>query len=102
MIDRQNKFDREPMVFSTVNVPTETTGAYQNERQFILSMFQMKAAYDSLSDGDFANGHQIKLIDVYPLNFPIDQGGPDEKRAKKISGGEILCYYYSIDLPQMK
>ena len=54
-----------------------------------------------MRNGDYIGSHKIKLIEIFPLAFPYGWGGPDEKRATKISKAAILRHYCHIALPQM-
>lgn len=53
-------------------------------------------------NGDNINGHEIKLIDLFPLVFPYGWGGPHERRATRISKSAALRHYCRIALPQMQ
>ena len=53
-------------------------------------------------NGDIINGHELTLIDLFPLVFPYGWGGPEENRATKISKSATLRHYCHIALPQMQ
>ena len=53
-------------------------------------------------NGDYIGGHQVELIDLFPLIFPYGYGGPDQRRATGVSKTCALRHYCRIALPQMQ
>ena len=101
MKETEERIDGERMTYASATEPTQTTGAYQNESEFVFSILQGKKPTLLFRNGDFINGHKIKLVDLFPLNFPFGWGGPDEKRVTRVSEHEVLRHYSKIALPQM-
>ena len=89
------------MSFAPENEPSENTGPYQSEKELIFSYLGGKKPTLLLRNGDYIGSHKINLIEIFPLAFPYGWGGPDEKRATKISKAAILRHYCRIALPQM-
>ena len=92
-VDTKNSFDRKRMTSITTTDPTETTGADQNESQFVCSILGGKKPTLRFRTGDFVNTHHIKLYGVFPLYFPFGLGGPDEKRMTRISEFIATLFY---------
>ena len=44
----------------------------------------------------------MKFIDLFPLIFPYWWGGPDTKRATKVSKSGVLHHYCQISLLQVQ
>ena len=97
----ENVVEGEQMSFAPENEPSENTGPYQSEKELIFSYLGGKKPTLLLRNGDYIGSHKIKLIEIFPLAFPYGWGGPDEKRATKISKAAILRHYCHIALPQM-
>ena len=102
MKEEEDTIDEERYSFAAPYEPTETTGAFSDENQFIFSVLKGKKPTLLFRNGDFVNGHKIKLIELFPLNFPYGWGGPDERRLTHVSEQEVLCHYIQIALPQMQ
>ena len=51
---------------------------------------------------DCIGGHEMDLIDLFPLIFPYGWGGPNALRSTKVSKGAVLRQYCRIALPQMQ
>ena len=80
MKEVEDNIVEEQMTFASSAEPTETTGAFQNESQFVFSILKGKKPTLLFRNGDFMNGYKINLIDLFPLNFPFGWGGPNKKR----------------------
>ena len=102
MKDKEDNIIEERYSFASPNEPTQNTGAFHNESQFVFSILKDKKPTLLFRNGDFVNGHKIKLIELFPINFPFGWGGPDERRATKVSEQEVLRHYSQIALPQMQ
>lgn len=102
MKEKENSIEAEQMTFASSTEPTETTGAFQNESQFVFSILKGKKPTLLFRNGDFVNGHKINLIELFPINFPFGWGGPNEIRLTNVSEHEVLCHYSQIALPQMQ
>ena len=90
------------MTFAPRNEPSESTGPYKSQEEFVFSHLRGKKPSLLFRRGDYIGGHTIDPIDLFPLNFPFGWGGPEEKRATKISKSAVLQHYYKIYLPQMQ
>ena len=97
----ENVVEGEQMSFAPQNEPSETTGPFQSEKEFILSYLGGKKPTLLLRNGDYIGGNKIKLIDLFPLVFPYGWGGPDEKRVARLGKASVLRHYCRIALPQM-
>ena len=80
MVGTENSFESERWTFTSSGEPTESSGASSNEMQFVTSYLRGEKPTLIFKSGDTINGHTLKLIDMFPLNFPFGWGGPDEKR----------------------
>ena len=90
------------MTFAPRNEPSELTGPYKNEKDFIFSHLKGQKPTLLFRRGDILGGHTIDLIELFPLIFPFGWGGPEERRATKISKSAVLRHYCRIALPQMQ
>ena len=52
--------------------------------------------------GDRVGGHQIKLENMFPVQFPFGVGGLHEKRPTKVSTMEVIRHYVWLSLPQFQ
>ena len=102
MAELESSFDGERWMFASSNEPTESSGASSNETQFVTSYLRGEKPTLLFKNGDIVNGHRVKLIEMFPLNFPFGWGGPEEKRCTKVSHIEVLRHYSRIALPQMQ
>ena len=82
----KSTFEGEDMTFAPSNEPTEATGPYRNNTEFILSYLGKKGHKPTplFKRGDCVGGHKVDLIDLFPLIFPYGWGGPDAKRSTKV------------------
>ena len=101
MAELESSFDGERWMFASSNEPTESSGVSSNETQFVTSYLRGEKPTLLFKNGDIVNGHMLKLIDMFPLNFPFGWGGPEEKRCTKVSQIEVLRHYSRIALLQM-
>ena len=90
------------MSFASRNEPTKSTGPFQSEKDFIFSHLRGQKPTLLFRRGDTVGGHRIKLIDLFPLIFPYGRGGPEERRAIRVSKAAVLQHYSRIALPQMQ
>ena len=100
----ESTFEGDQMTFAPSNEPTQTTGPFQSNKEFILSYLGKNGTKPTLllKRGDCIGGHKVNLIDLFPLIFPYGWGGPDEKHATKVSKSAVLRHYCRISLPQMQ
>ena len=98
----EHTFEEEVMTFSARRDPTKNTGPFNSEKELILSYLKGDKPTLLFKKGDYIGGHQVKLIDLFPLNFPFGWGGTDEYRATRVSQSKVLHHYCRIDLPQMQ
>ena len=99
MTEVETTFDGEQMTFAPRNEPSESTGPCKSEEEFIFSHLKGQKPTLLFRRGDYIGGHKISLIDLFPLNFPFGWGGPEERRATKISKSAVLQHYCMISLP---
>ena len=99
MKEMEESFEQEHMTFASSVEPTETTGPYRNESEFVFSVLKGKMPTLLFRNGNFVNGHKINLTELFPLNFPFGWGGPDERRVTRVSEHEVLRHYSRIALP---
>ena len=64
MRETEERIDGEHIAYVSATEPTQTTGAYQNESEFVFSILQGKKPTLLFRNGDFINGHKIKLVDL--------------------------------------
>ena len=102
MKETEESFEQEHMTFASSVEPTETTGPYRNESEFVFSVLKGKMPTLLFRNGNFVNGHKIDLTELFHLNFPFGWGGPDERRVTRVSEHEVLRHYSRIALPQMQ
>ena len=98
----ENVFDGEQFTFAPTNEPSQETGPFQTQNDFIFSYLSGKKPTLLFKNGDYIGGHQVKLIDLFPLIFPYGYGGPDQRRATSVSKTCALRHYCRIVLPQMQ
>ena len=98
----EHTIQEEIMTFSARKDPSENTGPFNSEKELILSYLKGKKPTLLFRNGDNIGGHEVKLIDLFPLIFPFGWGGTDEYRATKVSKSEVLRHYSRIALPQMQ
>ena len=88
-------------VFASSNEPTKSSGASSNETKFVTSYLRGEKSTLLFKNRDIVNGHRVKLIEMFPLNFPFGWGGPNKERLTNVLQQEILRHYSQIALPQM-
>ena len=101
-IATENTVDIEQMTFAPRHEPSESTGPYQSEKEFIFSQIKGKKPTLLFRNGDYIGSHTIDLVELFPLIFPYGWGGPDERRGNKVGKSSILRHYCRISLPQMR
>ena len=99
--DLENSFDGSRFTFAPANQPKSNTGSCTNEKDFIFSLLNGKEPTLIFHGGDRVGSHQIKLEDMFPVQFPFGLGGL-HKRPTKISPTEALRHYARIALPQFQ
>ena len=90
------------MTFAPRNEPSDEAGPFKSEEEFIFSHLKGQKPTLLFRRGDTVGGHTISLIDLFPLIFPFGRGGPEERRATKISKSAVLRHYCRIALSQMQ
>ena len=55
------------MTYASRNEPSETTGPYKSEEEFIFSHLKGEKPTLLFRRGDFIGGHDIDLVDLFPL-----------------------------------
>jgi len=98
----EHTIQEEIMTFSARKDPSENTGPFNSGKELILSYLKGKKPTLLFRNGDNIGGHEVKLIELFPLIFPFGWGGTDEYRATKVSKSEVLRHYSRIALPQMQ
>ena len=98
----ETSFDGEQLSYSSRNEPSESTGPFKSEKDFIFSHIKGQKPTLLFRCGDIVGGHTIDIIDLFPLVFPFGRGGLYEKRATKLSKSAILKHYCKLALPQMQ
>ena len=81
--------------------PRAIQGPIQMKKDFIFSLLNGKEPTLIFHRGDRVGSHQIKLEDMFPVQFPFGLGGL-HKRPTKISPTEALRHYARIALPQFQ
>ena len=97
----ESSFEGEDMTFAPSHEPSESTGPFKSEQDFIFSHLKGQKPTLLFRRGDIVGGHSIDLVDLFPLIFPFGWGGPDEKRSTRISKSAVLRHYTRIALPQL-
>ena len=85
MPEVENRFEGEEMTFASRNKPTEKTGPYKSNKDFIFSYLAGEKPTLLFRNSDCAGGHKLNLVDISRLIFPYGSGGPDKKRTTKVS-----------------
>ena len=80
-ICQENRIDTEQMTFASRNEPSESTGPFHSEKDFVFSHMKGQKPTLLFRSGDIVGHHTIDLVDLFPLSFPYGWGGPDEKGA---------------------
>ena len=75
--------------FSPRNEPSESTGPFKSEKDFIFSHIKGQKPALVFRSGDIVGGHTIDLIDMFPMIFPFGRGGLYEMRTTKYQ--RVLC-----------
>ena len=81
MIDTETTIDGEETTYSSRNEPSESTGPFKSEKDFIFSHIQGQKPTLLFRRGDIVGSHTIDLVDMFPLIFPFGRGGLNERRA---------------------
>ena len=71
MKEVETTFDGEQMTFAPRNEPSESTGPYKSQEEFIFSHLRGEKPTLLFRRGDYIGGHNISLIDLFPLIFPF-------------------------------
>ena len=71
----ENSFDGSRFTFAPANQPNQNTGSCLNEKDFIFSLLKGNQPTLIFRGGDIVGGHQIKLEDMFPIQFPFGLGG---------------------------
>ena len=99
--DLEDSFDGSRFTFAPANQPESNTGCCTNEKEFIFSLLREKEPTLIFKGGDRIGSHQIKLEEMFPVQFPFGVGGLD-KRPTKVSPQETMRHYARISLPQFQ
>ena len=90
------------MTFAPRSEPSESTGPFKSEEDFIFHHIKGQKPTLLFRSGDIVRSHTIDLVDLFPLIFPYGWGGPDERRGTKVGKSAVLKHYSRISLPQMQ
>ena len=101
-VDEENRIDVEQMTFAPRNEPSESTGPFKSEKDFIFHHLKGQKPTLLFRSGDIVGSHTINLVDLFPLVFLYGWGGPDERRGTKVGKSAVLRHYSRISLPQMQ
>ena len=95
----EKSFEGSRFTFAPANQPTENTGSFTNEKDFIFSLLQEKEPTLIFHGGDRVGSHNIKLEEMFPVQFPFGIGGLG-KRPTRVRPHEVLRHFARLSLPQ--
>ena len=100
--DIENNIELTTFRFASRNQPTNNTGPFSNEEDFIFSKLLNKNIDFTLlfKYGSRVPSHLMKIQDLFPIQFPFGRGGLDEKRMNAVSKQECLRHYSELSLSQ--
>ena len=92
----QNKF----FFSSSFQNPSEDASVYDNSADFLRSMLENNTPTMFLYGGNYVKGHEMRLEDAFPIQFPFGIGGLHESRRVPVSSASCLQHYMRLSLNQ--
>ena len=101
----EDELSANHFVFSPSVEPHQKTGIYKDEKDFVASILNDKEPTLLFRGGDFMSQHNVKLEDIFPIQFPFGLGSinhNNQKRPTSVSKADILKHYSQLSLPQFQ
>ena len=100
--EQETNIDTIRFSYAPSDEPTQDTGCFKNESDFITSEIKGRKPTLLFSKGNRIMDHLLKLEEVFATKFPFGRGGLDEKRDTKVSKESCLKHYSRIALPNFQ
>jgi len=98
--ETEEKFDGGIYHFSSVNSPSQDTGAFGTQVRFTKSLLERTPPTLLAYGGDYTSGHSLQLENVLPTAFPWGLGGPTMPRRIGVGLETCLKHYGKHSLKQ--
>ena len=99
--DVENQYQGGTFTFTSSNDPTENSGVFPNSAEFASALMNQSSPLLLVRGGGYVNASkELKLENVFPIQFPFGLGGPKQKRPTRISQQACLQHYAHLSLPQ--
>jgi len=98
--DVEQEYQGSTYTFTTSNDPTENMGTNSSPEQFTLSMMNRSSPLLLVRGGNYINAQELKLENVFPIQFPFGLGGPTQRRPTAVSKEAALQHYTRLSLKQ--
>ena len=80
----ENRIDTEQMTFAARNEPSQSTGPFRSEKDFVFSHIKGQKPTLLFRNGDIVGSHIIDLVDLFPLVFHMVLAVQMNKEAQKL------------------
>ena len=100
----EKQFESSTFRFAARGQPTESTGPFVNQDEFVFSKIMDEQPDFTLlfKYGARLQSHLVKLEDIFPVIFPFGRGGLNEKRGNKVKKSDMLRHYSKLALNQLQ
>ena len=95
------KFGQKKFFFSSGSQnPTEDASVFDNSAEFLQSIMENNTPTMLMYGGNYVKGHEMRLEDAFPIQFPFGIGGLHSSRRVPVSAQCCLQHYMRLSLNQ--
>ena len=95
------KFGEKKFFFSSGSQnPTEDASVVDNSAEFLQSILENNTPTMLMYGGNYVKGHEMRLEDAFPIQFPFGTGGLHTSRRVPVSSEFCLQHYMRLSLNQ--
>jgi hypothetical protein len=95
------KFGQKKFFFSSGSQnPTEDASVFDNSAEFLQSILENNTPTMLMYGGNYVKGHEMRLEDAFPIQFPFGIGGLHTTRRVPVSSQCCLQHYMRLSLNQ--
>jgi hypothetical protein len=99
--DVELKFGQKKFFFSSsAQNPTEDASVFDNSAEFLQSLLENNTPTMLMYGGNYVKGHEMRLEDAFPIQFPFGIGGLHSSRRVPVSAQSCLQHYMRLSLNQ--
>jgi hypothetical protein len=80
--------------------PTEYASVFDNSAEFLQSILENNTPTMLIYGGNYIKGHELRLEDAFPIQFPFGIGGLHTTRRVPVSSQCCIQHYMRLSLNQ--